>query len=145
MAEGGERRAVDAELKGIPLRIEVGPRDIAENKVTIARRIAGGKAPVALGEVTAYAVKALEEDQQALYDEALERRDRLTKDVSTVEEALEAAQTGFARIPWSVLGVEGERTLGQSAVSVRCLVRPDGEIPESDDEEGAIAIVGRAY
>ncbi|WP_153505162.1 proline--tRNA ligase [Cumulibacter manganitolerans] len=139
------RRAVDAELKGIPLRIEVGPRDIAEHKVTIARRIAGGKAPVALDEVVAYAVRALDEDQRALFAEALERRDRLTAEVTTVEDALEAAQTGFARIPWATLGVEGERTLAASAVTVRCLVRPDGEIPESDDEEGAIAIVARAY
>ena len=139
------RRAVDAELKGIPLRIEVGPRDIAESKVTIARRIAGGKEPVGLDDVTAYCTRALDEDHQALYDEALKRRDEMTKDVDTIEEALEAAQTGFARIPWATLGVEGEKKLAESAITVRCLVRPDGEIPESDDEDGAIAIVSRAY
>lgn len=139
------RRAVDAELKGIPLRIEVGPRDIAEGKVTVARRIVGGKDPVALAEVTTYCVQALEDDHQALYDEALRRRDEMTQDVETVEEAREAAQTGFARIPWANLGVEGEKKLAESAITVRCLVRPDGEIPESDDEPGAIAVVSRAY
>ena len=42
------RRAVDAELKGIPVRVEVGPRDLAEGSVTVARRIAGGKTSVPL-------------------------------------------------------------------------------------------------
>ncbi|GAB3298685.1 proline--tRNA ligase [Epidermidibacterium keratini] len=139
------RRAVDAELKGIPIRIEVGPRDIAEGKVTLARRIAGGKEPVALGEATALVQRALDDDHQALYDEALAFRDAKTVDVTTIDEAREAAQTGFARIPWATLGVEGEKKLAEAAITVRCLVRPDGEIPESDDEEGAIAVVARAY
>ena len=139
------RRAVDAELKGIPVRIEVGPRDIAEGKVTVARRIAGGKEPVALGEAAALVQRALDEDHQALYDAALEFRDAHTVDVTTIDEAREAAQTGFARIPWATLRVAGEKELAESAITVRCLVRPDGEIPESDDEEGALAVVARAY
>ncbi|WP_106850671.1 proline--tRNA ligase [Blastococcus sp. Marseille-P5729] len=139
------RRAVDAELKGIPLRIEVGPRDVAESKVTVARRIVGGKEPVGLDAVAGYCLSALDADQQALYDEAVARRDEKTSDVKTIDEAREAAQTGFARIPWATLGVEGEKKLAESAITVRCLVRPDGEIPESDDEDGAIAVVSRAY
>ena len=139
------RRAVDAELKGIPLRIEVGPRDLAEGKVTVARRIIGGKEPIALDAVATYCRDALEADHKALYAEALSRRDELTRDVTTVDEAREAAQTGFARIPWADLGVEGEKKLAESAITVRCLVRPDGEIPTSDDEDGAIAVVSRAY
>ncbi|WP_134323098.1 proline--tRNA ligase [Cumulibacter soli] len=139
------RRAVDAELKGIPLRIEVGPRDVAEGKVTIARRIIGGKDPVVLEQIATYCTDALQADQRALYEEALQRRDELTVDVQTVDEAEQAAQNGFARIPWATLGTEGEKKLAASAITVRCLVRPDGEIPTSDDEDGAIAIVARAY
>lgn len=139
------RRAVDAELKGIPVRIEVGPRDIAEGKVTVARRISGGKEPVAIDGAAAAVQQALDADHDALYQDALAHRDEHTVDVSTVDEAREAAATGFARIPWATLGVDGEQQLAQSAITVRCLVRPDGEIPESDDEEGAIAIVARAY
>lgn len=139
------RRAVDAELKGIPLRIEVGPRDIAEHKVMVARRVVGGKEPVGLDAVTGYCQDALRDDHQALYDEALRRRDEMTTDVTTIDQAREAAQTGFARIPWATLGVEGEKHLAESAITVRCLVRGDGEVPTSDDEDGAIAIVSRAY
>ncbi len=43
------RRAVNAELKGIPVRIEVGPRDLAQGHVTLARRFDGSKTPLALG------------------------------------------------------------------------------------------------
>ncbi|MFV0251715.1 MAG: proline--tRNA ligase [Beutenbergiaceae bacterium] len=139
------RRAVDAELKGIPVRIEVGPRDIAEGKVTMARRIVGGKEPLALAGVVEACTRALDADQQALYDEALARRESRTIDVTSVEEAIEAAATGFARIDWAMLGPDGERELAQSAITVRCLVRPDGGIPTSDDEDGALAIVSRSY
>src|SRR5262249_33536706 len=40
------RRAVDAELKGYPIRVEVGPRDLAEGRVTLVRRLDGSKQPV---------------------------------------------------------------------------------------------------
>ncbi|MEJ7705097.1 MAG: hypothetical protein WKF47_16250 [Geodermatophilaceae bacterium] len=88
---------------------------------------------------------ALVEDQQALYDEALARREHATVDVSTVDEAAAAAATGWARIPWSTLGVEGETLLGTQAITVRCLVRADGGVPESEDEPDLIAVVGRSY
>ena len=139
------RRAVDAELKGIPIRLEVGPRDLADGKVTLARRIPGTKDPVALGGVVADVTAALEADQQALFDEALARRESLTRDVTTVAEAAEAAATGWARIPWATLGDEGEATLAEQAVSVRCLTRPDGSVPDAGDEPDLVAWVGRAY
>src|SRR3954453_18575543 len=60
------RRAVDAELKGIPVRVEVGPRDLAEGAVTLAPRIAGGKSSVPLGAVVDTVTRALDEDHDAL-------------------------------------------------------------------------------
>ena len=51
-------------------------------------------------------------------------------------EALEAAATGWARLPWADLGAEGEARLAEQAVTVRCLVRPDGSLPDADDEPG---------
>jgi len=139
------RRAVDAELKGIPVRIEVGPRDLVEGNVTVARRIPGTKAPTALAAVVDAVTAALTEDQQALYDEALARREQYTADVATVEEAAEAAATGWARVPWAALGEAGEAKLAEQSVSVRVLVRPDGSVPEAGDESDLVAIVGRSY
>jgi len=139
------RRSVDWELKGVPVRVEVGPRDLAEGTVTVVRRIPGTKTPVTLAEVARDVTAALVEDQQALYDEALARREHATVDVSTVDEAAAAAATGWARIPWSTLGVEGETLLATQAITVRCLVRADGGVPESEDEPDLIAVVGRSY
>ncbi len=139
------RRAVDAELRGIPLRIEVGPRDLEQGNVTLARRIDGSKTPVPLGAIVSEVVKAIEADQKALYEEALARRENATVDVKTLDEALEVAQTGWARLPWDAVGVDGEAKANESAITVRCLIRPDGSAPASQNEDGLTAILARSY
>jgi prolyl-tRNA synthetase len=139
------RRAVDAELKGYPVRIEIGPRDLAEGRVTLARRVTGEKTPTPLDDVTAAVLAALDEDQKALHDEALAYRGAHTIDVASVDEAIEASSTGWARLPWDKVGLDGEAKANASAVTVRCLVRPDGGVPDADDEPGMIAILGRSY
>jgi prolyl-tRNA synthetase len=139
------RRAVDAELKGIPIRIEVGPRDLATGNVTLARRVDGTKTPVALDATVGAVTAALEADQTRLYDEALSFREERTVDVKTLGEAIEAAQTGWARVPWSQVGEQGEAEANGKAVTVRCLIREDGSMPDSDDEPNLIAILARSY
>ena len=139
------RRAVDHELKGVPVRVELGPRDVAAGAATMVRRIPGTKTAVGSADVVAAVTAALEADQQALYDEALARREELTVDVASEAEAAEAGATGWARLPWSVLGPEGEQRLAGAGVTVRCLVRPDGSVPEGDDEPDLLAVVGRSY
>ena len=139
------RRATDWELKGVPVRLELGPRDLADGVVTLVERIGGAKGPVAIGEVTTAVTTALDAAQTRLLTEATAQRDARTVDVTSVADAAEAATTGWARIPWSTLGVEGETELARSGVTVRCLVMPDGTLPDSDDADGALAVVARAY
>ncbi|MEU2512141.1 proline--tRNA ligase [Streptomyces syringium] len=140
------RRAVDWELKGVPVRIEIGPRDLENGTAMLARRIPGGKEPVTIDSLVDLLPKVLEEDQAQLLRESRERRESRTADVSTIEEAAEAAVGGgWARIRWADLGPEGEAKLGEQAVSVRCLVAEDGSVPDADDAPGTIAIVGRSY
>jgi prolyl-tRNA synthetase len=139
------RRAVDCELKGYPIRVEVGPRDIADGRATVVRRISGTKEPVAFDDVVPRVVAALEADHKALYDEALAYREAHTFDVSTVDEAIEASASGWARVSWDRVGLDGEAKANASAVTVRCLIRPDGGLPDADDEPGMIAILGRSY
>ncbi|MFC9067504.1 MULTISPECIES: proline--tRNA ligase [Streptomyces] len=140
------RRAVDWELKGVPVRVEIGPRDLADGTATLVRRIPGGKQPVALAALPELLPALLEEDQAHLLRESRERREARTTEVATVEEAAEAAAAGgWARIPWARLGPEGEARLARDAVSVRVLVAADGSVPESDDAPGTVAVVGRAY
>lgn len=140
------RRAVDWELKGVPVRIEVGPRDLENGTAMLVRRIPGGKEPVALDTLVRLLPAVLEEDQALLLAQSRERRQARTSDVSTFEEAVEVATAGgWARIPWAVLGEKGEARLGEHAVTVRCLVAADGSVPDADDAPGNVAVVARAY
>jgi prolyl-tRNA synthetase len=139
------RRAVNAELRGYPVRVEVGPRDLAVGNVTVVRRFDGTKTPVAVEAATQAVLDALREDQQALYEQARARTAEHTLDVSSLDEAIEAAGTGFARVDWDKVGPDGEAKANQVGVSVRCLVRADGSVPDGEDEPGLVAIVARSY
>jgi prolyl-tRNA synthetase len=139
------RRAVDAELQGIPIRIEVGPRDLASGNVTVARRVDGSKTPTPIGDIVGAVTSALKADQARMYDDALAFRDEHTVEVKTLGEAIEAAQVGWARVPWSAVGDAGEKEANGKAVTVRCLTRPDGTMPDSDEEPNLIAILARSY
>ncbi|MEU5096044.1 proline--tRNA ligase [Streptomyces sp. NPDC020996] len=143
------RRAVDWELKGVPVRVEVGPRDLAAGTAMLARRIPGGKEPVALDSLAALLPAILEEDQALLLAQSRERRESRTAEVSTLAEAVEAVGSagagGWARIPWAALGEEGEAALAGHGMTVRCLVAEDGSVPAADDAPGNVAVVARAY
>ena len=139
------RRAVDWELKGVPLRIEVGPRDLENGTAMLARRIPGGKEPVSIDALAALLPGVLEEDQALLLRQSRERREARTVDVKTLDEAVEAAATGWGRIAWADLGAEGEAKLAEQGVTVRCIIAADGSVPQADEQDGNIAIVARAY
>ncbi len=139
------RRVTDWEIKGVPLRVEVGPRDLGNGVATVVRRDDGSKHVVGLDAIAATAQALLEEQQRSLLELATARRDATTADVDSVDEAIEAAQTGFARLEWQRLGESGEDRLNDVAVSVRCLQRRDGTTPLSPDEDDLIAIVAKSY
>ena len=139
------RRATDWELKGVPVRVEVGPRDLANGEVTVVRRDTGVKQQAGVDQLTGLVSDLLETIQGDLLAGATQRRDERTEDVTTIDDAREAAQTGFARIPWATLGEGGEASLAEHAVTVRCLQLPDGSVPESEDQSDVLAVVSRAY
>ncbi|MCU1527220.1 MAG: prolyl-tRNA synthetase [Frondihabitans sp.] len=144
--QGFGRRATEWELKGVPLRIEVGPRDLDRGQATLVRRDTGVKSPLPLTGIGAAVPGLLESMHSEMIDGARVRLDARTTDVASVGEAKEAAATGFARIAWSLLTDEGEALLNRDAISVRCLQRPDGTLPGSEDlAEDLVAIVGRSY
>ncbi len=139
------RRSVDWELKGVPVRIEVGPRDLAEGRATLVRRDTATKDPVPLAEVAARVAAVLDDAQRSLLATArLRREEARTVEVATLEEAVDAASSGFARLPWAVVGEEGERRLAERGLTVRCLVRAEGAGIAATEEDLA-AVVARAY
>jgi prolyl-tRNA synthetase len=138
------RRAVDWELKGVPVRLEVGPRDLADGVVTLVRRDSGEKTTVPLDGAVDAAVSALDAVHAGLLDEATRLRDSRTVAVATLDEAAEAARDGWAVLPWAAVGEQGELRLAESGVSVRCLQTADGGLPAAGDDD-LVAYVGRAY
>jgi prolyl-tRNA synthetase len=139
------RRSTDWELKGVPVRIEVGPRDLAEGQVTLVRRDTGDKQAVPLEAVREAVDMLLPLVQDDLLVRATAARDARVVDVDNLDDAAKAGQDGFGRLPWSLLRDGGEAKLAASAVSVRCLQRPDGSLPDDEDEDDLVAYVARAY
>jgi prolyl-tRNA synthetase len=127
------------------VRIEVGPRDLAEGLVTVARRDTGEKQQVSVSEVATLLPVLLAEIQNDLLETATTRRDDRTAEVASIEDAVEAAKVGFAKLPWDLVKDGGEARLAQDAISVRCLQRADGGLPRSEDEADLVAYVARSY
>jgi prolyl-tRNA synthetase len=139
------RRVTEWEIKGAPLRVELGPRDLAAGQVTLVRRDTGVKTATPLAGLAAAVPTLLADVQAEMLAAATRRRDDRVADVATLAEAAEAARAGFARLPWAAVGVEGEARLAQDAVTVRCLQRSDGTLPEDPAEPDLVAVVARSY
>jgi prolyl-tRNA synthetase len=141
------RRVVNWELKGIPVRMEIGPRDLAAGTVVVSRRDDTTKTSLPLESAVTQVAEVLESTQAALFAEALRQREDNTVRASTLEEAEEAAQSGFAVVPGTVLAAgDAEGRLNAGGVTVRLLRRPDGSLPGADDAVSELeAVVGRAY
>jgi prolyl-tRNA synthetase len=95
-------RFAEVELRGVPLRIEVGPRDVAQDQVVMVRRDTGEKLPVKSGDVPARAAELLQEIQQNLYRRALEFRKAHTHSVDDYEgfKRIIEGEGGFVESPW---------------------------------------------
>ena len=73
------------ELKGVPVRIELGPRDVAADRVVIASRLGGDKEEVAIANVAAGMAARLASVQQALFADALAYRDANTHEITSFD------------------------------------------------------------
>jgi prolyl-tRNA synthetase len=140
------RRSVDHELKGVPVRVEVGPRDLAEGNVTVVRRDTGDKTNVPVAGAARAVADALVAAQAALYDGAKARLESRTTETTTLDAAVDAAQDGFAVIPGAIADEIGENELNAKSLSIRCFRRPDGSLPEQTDTLAElVAVVARSY
>jgi prolyl-tRNA synthetase len=139
------RRVTDWEIKGVPLRVEVGPRDLAQGFVTVVRRDTGAKSTHGPSELAGAVPTLLETVQHDLFASAQSYLREHTHDVTSVADAIDAAKDGFARLAWDLVAGEGERAMNDQAVSVRCLQRRDGSMPASDEEGDLVCLVAKSY
>ena len=90
------------EMKGVPLRLELGPRDIENNCCVIARRDNGEKVTVSLDELETKIPELLKAVQDGLYNKALAHRASATFDAHDLDEMIDIAKNkdGFIRAMW---------------------------------------------
>lgn len=143
---GFGRRTVDWELKGVPVRVEVGPRDLAEGNATVVVRHRRAKEAVPLPSVAEAVTGLLGGVARELFEEAERSLHERTVEVASLDEGVAAGASGFARIPWSKVGESGELELAAESLTVRCLQHADGTLAgEGEPEEDLVAVVGRTY
>ena len=90
------------EMKGVPVRLELGPRDIENGQCVCVRRDSFEKVPVALAELTEQVPALLEAVQQGLFDKAKKNLDEHTYPAFSLEEAkaIQEEKGGFIKTMW---------------------------------------------
>jgi len=142
----------DWEMRGVPLRLELGPRDIINGTVMAARRDQPGregKTLLSSAEIEMTVPGLLTTIQQAIYQKALAFRDSHIYDVRTYAELQEAVETGFARAWWAGDREDEARIKEEARATIRCipLEQPGGTgtCVYTGREAHEVALFGRAY
>lgn len=111
------------EMKGVPLRLEIGPRDIENKRCVLVRRDNREKTEISLDSLERAVTELLKVEQQALFDAALARREKMTYSCTDLNSFKDTAanKPGFLKAMWCG-NVECENKLKEIAgVSSRCI------------------------
>ena len=146
------RRFNEWELKGVPLRIEIGPRDLSSQQIVLARRdILGkqGKTFVPIANTAEVVTQMLDTIQAAMLKRATDFRDANTFEPTTYEAFKEVIEDGFARAHWCGDEVCEDKAREETQATIRCLPieqpNGDGECIVCGKSAKEIAIFSRAY
>ena len=127
------------ELKGVPTRIELGPRDLASGNVTVYRRDLASKEPIALDSAAAHVRELLDDVQRQLFDDALAFREANTHEPGSYDElkAQMAGDGGFAVTGWCGDEACEERVKSETKATIRVLTL------DPEPVGGACVVCGR--
>ncbi len=110
------------EMKGVPLRIEVGPKDIEQNQVVVVRRDDLMKQFVSMDGLVTTIQGMLDDVHKGLFEKALALRESKTVDAHTFDELREGVQKGFVRAMWcGETACELEIKEKSGGASTRCM------------------------
>ncbi|QFZ54916.1 proline--tRNA ligase [Oceanihabitans sp. IOP_32] len=126
------------ELQGVPLRIAIGPKDLENNTVELARRDTLTKATVNLSGLTETIENLLSEIQDALYNKALDFRDSHITEVDTFDEFKSVLEnkTGFISAHWDGTAETENKIKELTKATIRCIPL------EIKEEEGVCVFTG---
>lgn len=111
------------EMKGVPVRLEIGPRDMENNQCVAVRRDNREKVTINIDQLAASVSQVLEQVQQGLFDKAKKNLDEHTKECETLEDVKTFIETegGFAKTKWCG-DLQCELDMKEKAgVSSRCM------------------------
>lgn len=125
------------ELKGVPVRLAMGPRDLAGGTIEVARRDTQTKSVVQAAGITAHVKSLLDEIQQSLFDRAAQRTQETTTRVETWDEFNAALETGgFIEAHWDGTSETEELIKKETKATIRCIPL------DAKDEPGACIRTG---
>ncbi len=115
----------EAEVKGYPIRLEIGKRDLENNEVTLVRRDTLEKIKVPKENVVSKVEELLVDIQNNLFESAKKRRDSKIYEVSTYDEFLNTTKekTGFIKIKWCGEQSCENKIKEDTAYKSRCIIR----------------------
>ena len=114
----------DWEMRGVPLRIEIGPKDLAKNSVMLARRDRPGregKSPASMDDIAGIVGNMLREIQAGMHAKALAFRESRTSEPKDYAEFKTAVETGFARSYWCGSANCEARIKEETKATMRCI------------------------
>lgn len=118
----------DYELKGIPVRLAIGARDIANGTVEVMRRDTLEKQIEPLEGIAQFVANLLEEIQLNIFNKALKHREEMTRTVDTYEEfKVEIEKGGFILAHWDGTTETEEKIKEETKATIRCIPL-DGDI-----------------
>ena len=112
------------EMKGVPLRIEIGPRDIAENKCVTVKRVNREKNFESLENIEEVIAQRLQEVRDAMFEKALANREEKTYDCTTMDEiktALAEKGDGLVMAMWCGDEECEDKVKAETGVGSRCI------------------------
>ena len=126
------------ELKGVPVRMTIGPRDYANNTVELARRDTLEKCVISVDGIDEYVSNLLDEIQTNIFDKALKFREQNTTKVDSYDEFKEKIENGgFFLAHWDGTAETEEKIKNETKATIRCIPL------NGDKEEGKCMVTGK--
>lgn len=123
------------ELKGVPVRLALGARDLENGTVEVARRDTLTKETVSLEGIEQYVAGLLEQIQENIYRKAFDYRTSVTREVNSYDEfKVEIEKGGFLLCHWDGTSETEEKIKDDTKATIRC-------IPIDDDAEAGVCMV----
>ena len=117
--------------QGVPVRVEIGPRDVKQQSAMVARRDVRDKKLVPLGEIADHVMSLLQQIQRDLYQRALDFREANTRTAKSYEEFKEILEQegGFIRAHWNGTREVEDLIKNETKATIRCI--PLNDQPEA--------------